>query len=109
MRGRVRRWPRHHGRTAADPDGRRATRAARGPTGLVAAFGLEIVEDAPRRAAHTAMAVQKAVERARAEGGGVAVRLAIEVRRLPVGVGAGTATIDADARREAWAHLDTLL
>ena len=81
----------------------------RGPTGLVAAFGLEIVEDAPRRAAHTAMAVQKAVERARAEGGGVAVRLAIEVRRLPVGVGAGTATIDADARREAWAHLDTLL
>ena len=25
----------------------------RGPTGLVAAFGLEIVEDAPRRAAHT--------------------------------------------------------
>ena len=29
------------------------------PTGLVAAFGLDPAEDAPRRAAHAAMAIQK--------------------------------------------------
>jgi DNA-binding NtrC family response regulator/tetratricopeptide (TPR) repeat protein/ABC-type dipeptide/oligopeptide/nickel transport system ATPase component len=82
---------------------------ARSPTGLVAAFGVEIAEDAPRRAAHTAMAVQKAAERARAEGDGFTIRLAIEVRRLQVGFGAGTATLDAEARREAWARLDALV
>ncbi len=37
----------------------------RGPTGIVAAFGLEPVEDAPRRSAHAAIAMQKAAERAR--------------------------------------------
>src|SRR5262245_39380920 len=33
------------------------------PTGLLAAFGLEPAEDAPRRAAHTALAVQKEMAR----------------------------------------------
>jgi hypothetical protein len=37
---------------------------ALGPLGLIAAFGLEPVEDAPRRAAHAAIAMRKAVERA---------------------------------------------
>src|SRR5215470_12907951 len=35
-----------------------------GPTGIVGAFGVEPVEDAARRAAHAAMAIQKAAERA---------------------------------------------
>ena len=35
------------------------------PTGLVAAFGLDPVEDAPRRAAHAAMAIHKLAARAR--------------------------------------------
>ena len=37
---------------------------ALGPLGLVAVFGLEPVEDAPRRAAHAAVAMRKAAERA---------------------------------------------
>src|SRR5262249_47295525 len=40
------------------------------PTGLVAAFGLDPSEDAPRRAAHTAMAIQKGAERSRDGTGG---------------------------------------
>jgi len=41
------------------------------PTGLVAAFGLEPGEDAPRRAAHAALAIQKGAQRARESSGGV--------------------------------------
>ena len=37
--------------------------------GLVAAFGLDPVEDAPRRAAHAAMAIQKSAQRARGKNG----------------------------------------
>src|SRR5262249_56233842 len=33
------------------------------PTGVGAAFGLDLPEDAPRRAAHAAMAMRKALER----------------------------------------------
>jgi DNA-binding NtrC family response regulator len=38
------------------------------PTSLVAVFGVDSVEDAPRRAAHVALAIQRAAQRAR-EGG----------------------------------------
>ncbi|MGH7323072.1 MAG: AAA family ATPase, partial [Candidatus Rokuibacteriota bacterium] len=81
----------------------------RSPTGLVAAFGMEPVEDAPRRAAHAAMAVQKAAERARAEGEAVGVKLAIHVGRFQVGLGSGTAEIALEAKHGAWAALDALL
>src|SRR5207253_6292492 len=37
------------------------------PTGVVAAFGLDATADAPSRAAHAAMAIQKAAARARPE------------------------------------------
>jgi class 3 adenylate cyclase len=83
---------------------------ARSPTGIVAAFGLEPVEDAPRRAAHAAMAIQKAVERARgAEAGTLAVRSALHVGQFLVGHGAGAAQIDLDGTREAWALLEALV
>src|SRR5262249_1008406 len=41
----------------------------RGPTGIAAAFGLDPTEDAPSRAAHTAMAMVNAVTRARQDAG----------------------------------------
>ncbi len=81
----------------------------RGPQGLVAAFGLEPVEDAPRRAAHAAIAVHKAADRARAEGEPVAVKLAIHVGRLLVGTAGGAVEIDLDAKHQAWTILDALL
>ena len=81
----------------------------RGRLGLVAAFGLEPVEDAPRRAVHAAIAVQKAADRARAEGEAVSVKLAIHVGRLLVGVAGNTFEIDLDAKLQAWTILDALV
>src|SRR6266849_6934198 len=81
----------------------------RSPTGLVAAFGLEPIEDAPRRAAHTAMAVQKASERARHEGEAPGIKLAIHVGEALVGYGAGSVEIDLNAKHEAWTILESLL
>ncbi|HEV8310360.1 MAG TPA: sigma 54-interacting transcriptional regulator, partial [Methylomirabilota bacterium] len=52
-----------------------------GPSGLMATFGLEPIEDAPVRAAHAAMAMQKAAERAR--------RAAVPAFRLTVAIHCG--------------------
>src|SRR5260370_41740907 len=37
------------------------------PTGIVASFGVDRVEDAPRRAAHAAVVIHKRAERARVD------------------------------------------
>ena len=55
------------------------------PTGVIAAFGLEPVEDASQRAALAAMAVHKAAERASGEGVGIGVRSGIAARKVNVG------------------------
>ena len=80
------------------------------PQGIGAVFGLEPVEDAPRRAAHAAMAIQKAGERARREGaGGFAARTGIHVGEVPVAHSPGGPRIDAEAKRSHWATLDLML
>ncbi|MBI2159949.1 MAG: sigma 54-interacting transcriptional regulator [Candidatus Rokubacteria bacterium] len=80
-----------------------------GSAGIVAAFGLEPVEDASRRAAHAAMAMQKAGERSRREDADpLAVRIAIHVGQFLVAQSAGGAQIDPEAKREAWTVLDDL-
>lgn len=80
------------------------------PTGLVAAFGHEPVEDAPSRAAHAAMAIQKAVERARHEGAeAAAVKIGIHTGQFLVGQAGGAVTIDLDSKRQAWPVLETLV
>jgi tetratricopeptide (TPR) repeat protein len=80
------------------------------PTGLVAAFGVEPIEDAPQRAALAATAVHKAAERAAGgEGAAIAVRSGIAVRRVLVGTSRGGAQIDLDGKREAWTVLDALI
>ena len=81
----------------------------RSPTGIVAAFGLEPLENAPTHAAHAAMAIQKAAERAGRDGAPVAVSVGIHVGVFLVGEGGGPAQIDLDAKREAWVALDALL
>jgi DNA-binding NtrC family response regulator/tetratricopeptide (TPR) repeat protein len=81
-----------------------------GPTGIVAAFGLEPIEDAPQRAALAAAAVHKAAERAGgSDGAGIRVRSAIAVRRVLVGNSRVGVQVDLDGKREAWTVLDSLL
>ncbi len=80
------------------------------PTGVVAAFGLEPIEDAPRHAAHAAMAIQKAAERARrGEIDYLATRIGIHVGQFLVGQVGGAAQIDLEAKREAWSVLEALV
>jgi len=79
------------------------------PVGIVASFGLDPIEDAPRQAAHAAMAVQKSAERTRDQGVDFDVKVAIHVGQFLVGEGSGGAQIDRDAKRDAWAVLDALL
>jgi tetratricopeptide (TPR) repeat protein len=78
-------------------------------TGIVAAFGLEPVEDAPRRAAHAAMAILRATQRARAEGEAVDVRLAIHVGEVVVVQTTGTAEMALESKQETWALLSALV
>ncbi len=80
------------------------------PTGILAAFGLDPVEDAASRAALAAIAIQKAAERARrVPGEGFAVRIAIHVGHFLVGQAGGVVTIESDAKRDAAGVLEAML
>jgi tetratricopeptide (TPR) repeat protein len=79
------------------------------PSGALAVFGLEPVEDAPARAAHAAMAILKGVERARVtDRASVGVRLGIHVDQFMVQEGQ-VPVLDRDARLHAWAFLESLV
>ncbi|HEV3347760.1 MAG TPA: sigma 54-interacting transcriptional regulator, partial [Methylomirabilota bacterium] len=78
------------------------------PTSVGAVFGLEPVEDAPRRAAHAAMAVQNAAVRGR-DGEPFTVTTAIHVGQVLVGQFAGDVQIDSVAKRIEWKVLDSML
>jgi transcriptional regulator with AAA-type ATPase domain/tetratricopeptide (TPR) repeat protein len=79
-----------------------------GPTTVGAVFGLEPVEDAARRAAHAAMAMQNAAARGR-DGEPFNVTTAIHVGQVLVGQVGGDLQIDAVAKRSEWTVLDPLL
>lgn len=80
------------------------------PQGIGAVFGLEPVEDAPRRAAHAAMAIQKAAERGRREGSeGLAVKTGIHVGEVLVAHDRVGPRIDAESERGHWTALDGML
>ena len=70
-------------------------------SGIIAVFGLEPVEDSPRRAANAAMAIRKAVERARADSREwqAPVKLVVHVGQFLVGRLDGGARLDEEARR----------
>ena len=81
-----------------------------GPIGLVAAFGLEAAGDAADRAAHAALAILKASERAhRDTGSEVGVKLGLHTTQVLVGVAAGVADVDMEERRDLWPVLDALI
>jgi DNA-binding NtrC family response regulator/tetratricopeptide (TPR) repeat protein len=80
------------------------------PTGLVAAFGLEPTEDAPRRAAHAAIAIQRSARRARERDGALdGVAIGLHVAPLLVGRVGDRIEIDATSKRAVWPVLDELL
>ncbi len=80
------------------------------PAGVVAVFGSDVAEDAPRVAAHAALAIQKAAERARRdEPEAVGARLALHFAQALIAEAPDGPQIDLDAKREAWAVLDALV
>jgi DNA-binding NtrC family response regulator/tetratricopeptide (TPR) repeat protein len=78
--------------------------------GLLASFGLEPDEDAPRRAAYAALAVRTLAARARRETGAApAVTMALHTEVLPVTREGNVAQVGADARGQALRAVDGLL
>ncbi len=82
----------------------------RGPTGIVAAFGLEPVEDAPRRSAHAAIAMQKAAERARRDDvERPGLKVAIHMAECLVRETGRRSEIDLETKHRAWGVLEALV
>ncbi|HTG12106.1 MAG TPA: sigma 54-interacting transcriptional regulator, partial [Candidatus Eisenbacteria bacterium] len=80
------------------------------PTTVVASFGVDPVEDAPRRAAHAAMVIHKRAARTREDKSRTpGVKIGIHVAQVLIGRSARRVDIDAEAKRAQWAVLDRLL
>jgi DNA-binding NtrC family response regulator/tetratricopeptide (TPR) repeat protein len=77
--------------------------------GIIAAFGLEPVEDAPRRAAHAALAIQKAAGRVRAAADAGGIKLGLHVGEFVVGQAGGAPEIVLEDKQAAWAVLESLV
>ncbi len=83
---------------------------ALGQRGLDAAFGVEPIEDAPRRAAHAAMAMQRAVERIRGDSPApLATRIAIHAAQALVAQAGRMIQIDQAAKEQGSLALDDLI
>ena len=82
-----------------------------GPACAVGVFGVEAVEDAARRAAHAARAIQAEFARARAETDAPwSARLGVHVESFLVGEATGAeAVLDVATKRRAWSVLDALI
>ncbi len=80
-------------------------------TDILAAFGLDPVEDAPRRAVLAAVAIQNAAEWSarRGDGSGFLAKIGILIGEVGVGRVSGIPTIDPEAGRAAWGTLDALV
>jgi transcriptional regulator with AAA-type ATPase domain/tetratricopeptide (TPR) repeat protein len=80
------------------------------PDRIVAVFGFEPVEDAPRRAAHAALAMLKALERLQGSSTlQLTGRFAMRVCRCLIAQSGDVVGMDAAHRREAWSALEALL
>ncbi len=79
-------------------------------TGVDVAFGLDSIEEAPRRAANAALAIQKAAERQGNQARHTfALKVAIHAGSYMVGDVGGRSEIEQTAAREVAAILDALL
>src|SRR5207248_1923948 len=71
--------------------------------GLVAGFGLEPIDDAPRRAAHAALAIQRIV------GQSPGVRVGLHISEVLVAQLGGMARLEHESKREACTRLDAVM
>ena len=78
------------------------------PSELVAAFGLDPVEDAPRRAAHAALAIQRAAH-AFLAAESPKVRIGLHAAEVLVAWVGSAARVDRAAKREALRQLDAFM
>ncbi len=81
------------------------------PGAIVGTFGVEPMEDAPRRGALAARAIQSELIRSRDESSSAwGARLGLHVESFLVGqLGGVGPVLDLDAKRRAWALLDALV
>jgi tetratricopeptide (TPR) repeat protein len=80
------------------------------PNGLVAVFGLEPIEDAPRRAAHAALAIEKLTAEAHGDWAkSPDIRIGLHVSDALVARFGSTARVEHAAKREAYQQLERLL
>ena len=80
------------------------------PTGLVAAFGVETFDDAPRRAAHAALAIHRKGQRARETGAATpAVTVGLHVASVLIGRAGARIEINAQDKRVHWPILESLI
>jgi transcriptional regulator with AAA-type ATPase domain/tetratricopeptide (TPR) repeat protein len=76
------------------------------PAAVMAVFGLDPVDEAPRRATNAALAIQRAQRGDVPDG--PAVSLALHVAELLVARIGGDLAIDTHSKREVWSVLDSL-
>jgi DNA-binding NtrC family response regulator/tetratricopeptide (TPR) repeat protein len=82
-----------------------------GSQGLLAVFGLEPDEDAPRRAAHAGLAIVKGFEREDTDASrppGLSIAVGLHVTQMLLADVGGSVTLDEEAKAEAWRTLDGL-
>jgi len=80
------------------------------PSSVGASFGIDLVDDAPRRAAHAATVIHKEAARTRESTGRTpAIKIGIHVAQLLVGRSESRIDLDAEAKRAQWPVLDQLL
>jgi DNA-binding NtrC family response regulator/tetratricopeptide (TPR) repeat protein len=80
------------------------------PGSITAVFGLDLAEDAPRRAAHAAMAIRKLGARARAgDATRLTMKLAVHAVQTLLWKAADGVQVDGDARPGVWQALDGLV
>jgi len=80
-----------------------------GSQGLVAVFGVEPDEDAPRRAAHAGLAIVKGFERDdEGRPPGLSIVVGLHVTQMLLADVGGTVTLDEDGKAEAWRTLEAL-
>jgi two-component system, NtrC family, response regulator AtoC len=80
------------------------------PDGMTAVFGLDLVEDGPRRAAHAAMAIRKLGERTRTlDAAAPTLKLALHGLHALLWQTSETTHVDMESRSQIWQTLDTLV
>src|SRR5262245_9019868 len=81
------------------------------PHGMVAVFGLEPDEDAPRRAAYAALAIVRSREPGVGDElllAGLSIAVGLHMTSMLIADVAGTVTLDEDAKTDAWRTLEDL-